>query len=112
MRLAQSKRFVSCNIPIMADAPNGEMATSQADVSSGAQADELMPDTIDASLETDIKPPADVDTSMNLDSAMSPPQSNALEKDLHTAESRISAKKDATLREFLGKMDDYAPIVW
>lgn len=27
------------------------------------------------------------------------------------AESRIPAKKDATLREFLGKMDDYAPIV-
>jgi len=26
-------------------------------------------------------------------------------------ESRIPAKKDATLREFLGKMDDYAPIV-
>lgn len=24
---------------------------------------------------------------------------------------RIPAKKDATLREFLGKMDDYAPIV-
>jgi transcription initiation factor TFIID subunit 10 len=26
-------------------------------------------------------------------------------------ESRIPAKKDATLREFLSKMDDYAPIV-
>lgn len=26
-------------------------------------------------------------------------------------EARIPAKKDATLREFLGKMDDYAPIV-
>jgi len=26
-------------------------------------------------------------------------------------EPRIPAKKDATLREFLGKMDDYAPIV-
>jgi len=26
-------------------------------------------------------------------------------------ESRIPAKKDATLRDFLGKMDDYAPIV-
>lgn len=27
------------------------------------------------------------------------------------SESRIPQKKDATLREFLGKMDDYAPIV-
>ena len=26
-------------------------------------------------------------------------------------EARIPAKKDATLREFLGKMDEYAPIV-
>ena len=26
-------------------------------------------------------------------------------------EARISQKKDATLREFLGKMDDYAPVV-
>lgn len=26
-------------------------------------------------------------------------------------EARIPAKKDASLREFLGKMDDYAPIV-
>lgn len=27
-------------------------------------------------------------------------------------EARIPAKKDATLREFLDKMDDYAPIVY
>ena len=35
-----------------------------------------------------------------------PPQISAAE-----AEARIPQKKDATLREFLGKMDDYAPIV-
>jgi transcription initiation factor TFIID subunit 10 len=28
-----------------------------------------------------------------------------------SAEPRIPVKKDASLREFLGKMDDYAPIV-
>jgi hypothetical protein len=36
-----------------------------------------------------------------------PPTSN----DAGAPESRIPTKKDATLREFLSKMDDYAPIV-
>lgn len=34
-----------------------------------------------------------------------------VEDDMEDAEAKISQKKDATLREFLSKMDDYAPIV-
>ena len=101
-----------CTQSVMADEPNGRAdADGVADVAPDATADEIMPDTFDASIEEDIKPPTDtLDTSMLLDSAMSP-QANPLEKHVHTAESRLSAKKDATLREFLSKMDDYAPIV-
>lgn len=54
------------------------------------------------------------DDSMNLDgSADQLPASlqadNAVPAD--EVEARIPQKKDATLKEFLGKMDDYAPIV-
>lgn len=43
----------------------------------------------------------------------SPPQSSPTAPDpiVPEPEARIPAKKDATLREFLDKMDDYAPIV-
>lgn len=47
--------------------------------------------------------------SMNLDGANDVrPEEDEANKPV---EAKIPAKKDATLREFLGKMDDYAPIV-
>lgn len=47
--------------------------------------------------------------SMNLDDANDArPEEDEANKPV---EAKIPAKKDATLREFLGKMDDYAPIV-
>lgn len=50
---------------------------------------------------------------MNLDGANDTdiPARNGATEAATLLESRIPAKKDATLREFLGKMDDYAPIV-
>lgn len=50
---------------------------------------------------------------MNLDGANDAdvPAHNGATETATLLESRIPAKKDATLREFLGKMDDYAPIV-
>jgi len=46
---------------------------------------------------------------MNLDGAID--ATSGTNEVPHPVEARIPAKKDATLREFLGKMDDYAPIV-
>jgi transcription initiation factor TFIID subunit 10 len=50
---------------------------------------------------------------MNLDGAndTEPAAVNGMEDSAAAFEARIPAKKDATLREFLGKMDEYAPIV-
>lgn len=47
--------------------------------------------------------------SMNIDSVDDTrPEDDEVNRPI---EAKIPAKKDATLREFLGKMDDYAPIV-
>jgi hypothetical protein len=50
---------------------------------------------------------------MNLDGAndAEPSAANGVAEAATTFEARIPVKKDATLREFLGKMDEYAPIV-
>jgi transcription initiation factor TFIID subunit 10 len=50
---------------------------------------------------------------MNLDGAndAEPAAVNGMADSAAAFEARIPVKKDATLREFLGKMDDYAPIV-
>jgi len=70
----------------------------------------------------------DIDTAVEAEINPDPPQPDAMnidggnDVDISTTngvtdgvpaqlESRIPAKKDTTLREFLGKMDDYAPIV-
>jgi transcription initiation factor TFIID subunit 10 len=81
-------------------------------------ADQLSQDVrdedMDASIETEIIPETQVADSMNMDGANEPdPQaSGSTVADIPVAqEARIPAKKDANLREFLGKMDDYAPIV-
>lgn len=44
---------------------------------------------------------------LNLDGANDAPQ----DQDVPTLETRVPAKKDVALREFMSKMDDYAPIV-
>jgi transcription initiation factor TFIID subunit 10 len=66
--------------------------------------------------EVALEPDTNADTTqpdvMNLDGAndAEAPQRNGTTEAV-PLEARIPAKKDATLREFLSKMDDYAPIV-
>ncbi|KAK5003427.1 hypothetical protein LTR16_006458 [Cryomyces antarcticus] len=47
----------------------------------------------------------------NLDGALDTASDHDMAGTAHAPEPRIPAKKDASLREFLGKMDDYAPII-
>jgi transcription initiation factor TFIID subunit 10 len=70
---------------------------------------DLKEEEIDASIEADINPnPPDPDA-MNIDG-----RDDIDNSGLGVApanEPKIPTKKDASLREFLNKMDDYAPIV-
>ena len=69
---------------------------------------------LDASLETEVTQDPTQPDSMNLDGANDAEPSGARNGVTDAAaalEARIPAKKDATLREFLGKMDEYVPIV-
>ena len=68
---------------------------------------------LDPSVENEIIPDATQPDAMNLDGAndAEPPTTNGVPEAPATFEARIPAKKDATLREFLGNMDEYAPIV-
>ena len=68
---------------------------------------------IDASIEADLNPDATQVDLMNIDGTndMDPSSSNGMGGVAPALEARIPAKKDASLREFLSKMDDYAPIV-
>jgi transcription initiation factor TFIID subunit 10 len=68
---------------------------------------------LDPSVENEIIPDATQPDAMNLDGANDPepPTANGVPEAPATFEARIPAKKDATLREFLGNMDEYAPIV-
>lgn len=69
-------------------------------------------DDLDQSVENEINQDATQADAMNLDGANDDaPTANGLPDAAATFEQRIPAKKDATLREFLGKMDEYAPIV-
>lgn len=72
-------------------------------------------DELDPTVEDEIKHDAtqlEADA-MNLDGAndAEPAAVNGVSDSAAAFEARIPAKKDATLREFLGKMDEYAPIV-
>ena len=70
-------------------------------------------DDLDAVVDQEIVPEGTQQPdAMNLDGAndTEAPQRNGVPAE-HSMEARIPAKKDATLREFLSKMDDYAPIV-
>ncbi|KAF2152394.1 transcription initiation factor IID, TAF10 subunit [Myriangium duriaei CBS 260.36] len=92
----------------MADAPSGQDADTQASTNPNSQVDESLRDNFDS----DLKPATDTqdNSAMNLDGASSP-RANPLDKEISTVESRLPNKKDANLREFLSKMDDYAPII-
>lgn len=70
-------------------------------------------DDIEADLEADLNPQTEATTdAANLDKVnMDGANDNAMATDIPILETRIPAKKDASLREFLSKMDDYAPIV-
>lgn len=63
---------------------------------------------LDASIEADIKEPQDPNV-MNLDNAND--ANPDLDAELSGFAARIPAKKDANLREFIGRMDEFAPIV-
>jgi transcription initiation factor TFIID subunit 10 len=72
-------------------------------------------DELDRTVDEEIKQDAtqlEADA-MNLDGAndTEPTAVNGVTDPVASFEARIPAKKDATLREFLGKMDEYAPIV-
>ncbi|KAJ9667563.1 hypothetical protein H2201_002432 [Coniosporium apollinis] len=95
----------------MAD-PSGSAAPPAAD---GA-APEVREEDLDAAIETDmnIDGPSQSADPMNVDGANDAESHgvNGVDPTIPQAlEARIPAKKDATLREFLGKMDDYAPII-
>ena len=69
-------------------------------------------DELDPTVEEEINHDATQANAMNIDGAAEPePIVNGVSEPVQTFEARIPAKKDATLREFLGKMDEYAPIV-
>ena len=68
---------------------------------------------LDASIEGDISQDPINQDSMQVDSTENNTMqsSNNANENPPPAEPRIPAKKDASLREFLNNMDDYAPIV-
>lgn len=68
-------------------------------------------DELDPAVEEEISHDATQVDNMNLDGPTDEqPTVNGV-ANVPSTEARIPAKKDATLREFLGKMDEYAPIV-
>ena len=74
--------------------------------------DNKEPDDLEGAIEGDIAPVTKSEAAAtNLDGANDAPADNQADKELPAIETRIPAKKDASLREFLSKMDDYAPIV-
>ena len=96
---------------------------ADASATNGAELGNSPPADVDEEVNNSIKPdpePSSSDTQGRGDAAMSLDGSSdqlpaSLQIENATAadevEARIPQKKDATLKEFLGKMDDYAPIV-
>ena len=77
-----------------------------------AQPTEPREEELDAAIDADIHPdPATQADSKTLDGANDPNSADDIDGVPEVVEPRIPAKKDATLREFLNKMDDHAPIV-
>lgn len=75
------------------------------------QTEDNAPAEIEADVDTDLNPPNPDQPTMNIDNAGETNEETAAHKDIPPIETRIPAKKDASLREFLNQMDDYAPIV-
>ena len=79
-----------------------------------AQVEENPNDDFGTSAEANVVPSGNniaEPSAMSLDGAADATEIGAPEHDQPLLETRIPAKKDASLREFLSKMDDYAPIV-
>ena len=77
-----------------------------------AQPTEPREEELDATIDADIHPdPATQADGKPLDGANDPNSADDIDGVPEVVEPRIPAKKDATLREFLNKMDDHAPIV-
>ena len=74
-------------------------------------------DDIDAAIDQEVMPDASLDASqagpLGLDGANDSKMDNDIDvtAPAPALETRISAKKDISLREFLPKMDEFAPIV-
>lgn len=72
---------------------------------------------VDRELDAEINPASSNETmAMNMDGpndapGASAPEANGLSAIPAVLEPRIPQKKDTSLREFLGKMDDYAPLI-
>ncbi|KAL6706739.1 hypothetical protein ACN47E_005075 [Coniothyrium glycines] len=84
-----------------------DSATQPADVNMEAD------NELDPAVEDEINHEATQADAMNLDGAndAEPTAVNGVTDPTIAFEARIPAKKDATLREFLSKMDEYAPII-
>jgi len=77
-----------------------------------SQLQEATQEDLDASMDAGINLESTTQQdSMNIDGANESTQADPLGVGAESSEPRIPVKKDATLREFLNKMDDYAPIV-
>jgi hypothetical protein len=90
---------VSFTIAIMAD--QSTSAAAPPNTSAAAQPDEDLDNSIEGDIDmagAEVKPAEDGPVVSELDPAAVP-------------ERVVPTKKDTSLREFLGKMDDYAPIV-
>ena len=76
------------------------------------QPTEFREEELDASIDADINPePATQTDSKTLDGTNDTNPADDIDGVPEVVEPRIPAKKDATLREFLNRMDDHAPIV-
>lgn len=98
--------------PVTADAAAiAEEAGADAEVPTADEApiDTTMNDTNENDAAHSSSPPRPEDEPAATTSNTTTKTDPVIRPDL--IEPRIPAKKDATLREFLGKMDDYAPIV-
>lgn len=76
-----------------------------------SQTEELRDADMDGAVEADLNLEATQPDNTDVDGAKSQPSSSTVADITQATEPRIPAKKDANLREFLSKMDDYAPIV-
>lgn len=115
INLRASAANQSINPITMADTEDRD---TKAEAPQATPADQTAPptgDDMEASLDAEMSQPADTSShtmdnssataNMNMDGASDEPPAAP------QIETRMPAKKDVALRDFLGKMDEYAPIV-